>query len=55
MARLFVCPSTDTDEVRAKARFAIAAYLNVPVYADFQPLARTGGLTRWHVGGLAGR
>ncbi len=35
VARLFVCPSTDADEVRAKARFAIAAYLNVPVYADF--------------------
>lgn len=35
VARLFVCPSTNTEEVRAKARFAIAAYLNVGVYADF--------------------
>ena len=35
VARLFVCPSINTDEVRAKARFAIAAYLNVPVYAEF--------------------
>ncbi len=35
VARLFVCPSTNTDEVRAKARFAIAGYLNVPVYAAF--------------------
>ena len=31
----FVCPSEDTEVVRAGARFAIAAYMNVPVYADF--------------------
>jgi probable F420-dependent oxidoreductase len=35
VARIFVCPSTDTDAVRAAARFAMAAYLNVPVYAEF--------------------
>jgi probable F420-dependent oxidoreductase len=35
VARIFVCPSTDTDTVRAMGRFAIAAYLNVPVYAAF--------------------
>jgi probable F420-dependent oxidoreductase len=35
VARIFVCPSTDADTVRASARFAIAAYLNVPVYAAF--------------------
>jgi probable F420-dependent oxidoreductase len=35
IARLFVCPSDDVDTVRAGARFAIAAYLNVPVYAAF--------------------
>jgi probable F420-dependent oxidoreductase len=35
VARIFVCPSTDTDTVRGAARFAIAAYLNVPVYAQF--------------------
>ncbi|MGH1504319.1 MAG: LLM class F420-dependent oxidoreductase [Acidimicrobiales bacterium] len=34
-ARIFVCPSADADTVRAQARFAIAAYLNVPVYAAF--------------------
>ena len=34
-ARIFVCPSDDADAVRAQARFAIAAYLNVPVYAAF--------------------
>jgi probable F420-dependent oxidoreductase len=35
VARIFVCPSDDTERVRAMGRFAIAAYLNVPVYADF--------------------
>jgi probable F420-dependent oxidoreductase len=36
VARIFVCPSENTDVVRAAARFAIAAYMNVPVYAAFQ-------------------
>ena len=35
VARIFVCPSEDAEVVRAAAKFAIAAYLNVPVYADF--------------------
>ena len=35
VARIFVCPSDNTDQVRAAARFAIAAYMNVPVYAAF--------------------
>jgi probable F420-dependent oxidoreductase len=35
VARIFVCPSTDTETVRGMGRFAIAAYLNVPVYAAF--------------------
>jgi probable F420-dependent oxidoreductase len=35
VARIFVCPSDDTDRVRAIGRFAVAAYLNVPVYAGF--------------------
>ncbi len=35
VARIFVCPSEDAETVRAGARFAIAAYLNVPVYAEF--------------------
>ncbi|NOX29137.1 MAG: LLM class flavin-dependent oxidoreductase, partial [Actinobacteria bacterium] len=35
VARIFVCPNPDADTVRASARFAIAAYLNVPVYAAF--------------------
>jgi probable F420-dependent oxidoreductase len=35
VARIFVCPSENADVVRAAARFAIAAYMNVPVYAAF--------------------
>jgi probable F420-dependent oxidoreductase len=35
VARIFVCPSENAEVVRAAARFAIAAYLNVPVYAAF--------------------
>lgn len=36
VARIFVCPSADAEVVRAGARYAIAAYMNVPVYAAFQ-------------------
>jgi probable F420-dependent oxidoreductase len=35
VARLFVAPSEDTETVRAQARYAVAAYVNVPVYAAF--------------------
>ena len=35
VARIFVCPSENAEVVRQGARFAIAAYLNVPVYAAF--------------------
>ena len=34
-ARIFVCPNPDAEQVRAMARFAINAYLNVPVYAAY--------------------
>ncbi len=34
-ARIFCCPSENTDVVRQAGRFAMAAYLNVPVYAAF--------------------
>ena len=34
-ARIFVCPSEDTDTARAVGRRMIAAYLNVGVYAAF--------------------
>ncbi len=46
VARIFVCPSTDTDTVRGMARFAIAAYLNVPVYAAFHEWLGRGELLR---------
>lgn len=35
VARIFVAPSEDETAVRALGRYAIAAYLNVPVYAAF--------------------
>ena len=35
VARIFVAPSPDRDTVVAMGRYAIAAYLNVPVYAAF--------------------
>jgi probable F420-dependent oxidoreductase len=35
VARIFVVPDDDPDRARAVARFAIAAYLTVPVYAAF--------------------
>ncbi len=36
VARIFCCPSENAEVVRGAARFAIAAYMNVPVYAEFQ-------------------
>ena len=45
VARIFCCPSENTDTVRQAAKFAIAAYLNVPVYAAFHRwLGRTDQL-----------
>lgn len=35
VARIFVAPTTDRETVLGYGRFAIAAYLNVPVYAAF--------------------
>jgi probable F420-dependent oxidoreductase len=35
VARIFVCPSENAEVVRTAGKFAIAAYLNVPVYAAF--------------------
>jgi len=34
-ARIFVAPTTDADQALGVARFAMAAYLNVPVYRAF--------------------
>jgi probable F420-dependent oxidoreductase len=44
VARIFVCPSENTEAVRAGARYAIAAYMNVPVYAAFQEWVGRGEL-----------
>ncbi|MEV4235254.1 MULTISPECIES: hypothetical protein [unclassified Nocardia] len=45
VARLFVIPGRDLNAVRATARRDIAAYLNVPVYADFT--ASWAGANNW--------
>lgn len=44
VARIFVAPTTDVDTVRALGRYAIAAYLNVPVYAAFHEWLGRGEL-----------
>ena len=43
-ARIFVCPSTDAESVRALGRRMIAAYLNVPVYRAFHEWLGRGEL-----------
>jgi probable F420-dependent oxidoreductase len=55
VARIFVCPSEDTEAVRAVARRMVAAYLNVPVYAAFHEWLGRGPLleemwTAWKAG-----
>ena len=35
VARIFVCPTEDVETARNIGRFMIAAYVNVPVYAEF--------------------
>ncbi len=35
VARIFVCPTEDADRARFVGRMAVAAYLNVAVYAEF--------------------
>ena len=59
VARIFVCPNPDADQVRARARFAINTYLNVPVYAAFHEwLGREGVLhdmwSKWREGDRKG-
>jgi alkanesulfonate monooxygenase SsuD/methylene tetrahydromethanopterin reductase-like flavin-dependent oxidoreductase (luciferase family) len=44
VCRIFTCPSENTEVVRAAGRFAIAAYLNVPVYAAFHEWLGRGEL-----------
>lgn len=59
VARLFVCPNPDADQVRAMARFAVNSYLNVPVYAAFHEWLGRGELleamwSRWKQGDRKG-
>ncbi|MDZ7791706.1 MAG: LLM class F420-dependent oxidoreductase [Xanthomonadales bacterium] len=56
---LTVCPSTDAEAVRARARPLIAAYLNVPTYAAFHEWLGRGDVlapvwARWRDGDRAG-
>ena len=46
VARIFVAPTTDREAVHTQARFAIAAYLNVPVYAAFHEWLGRGDALR---------
>lgn len=46
VCRIFVCPSEDAVTVRQAAKFAIAAYLNVPVYAAFHEWLGRGDVLR---------
>lgn len=55
VARIFVAPGADPDTVAQFGRFAIAAYLNVPVYAEFHRWLGRGDLladmwARWGEG-----
>lgn len=59
VCRIFVCPSEDTETVRQAAKFAIAAYLNVPVYAAFHEWLGRGPALRgmwdaWQAGDRKG-
>jgi probable F420-dependent oxidoreductase len=46
VCRIFVCPSEDAATVREAAKRAIAAYLNVPVYAQFHDWLGRGDTLR---------
>lgn len=59
VARIMVAPTTDTDTVREWGRRFIAAYLNVPVYAEFQRWLGRGEVLQpmwdaWEQGDRAG-
>ena len=46
VCRVFCCPSENAEAVRGAAKFAIAAYLNVPVYAAFHEWLGRGEVLR---------
>ncbi len=59
VARIFVCPTTDTDLARTIGRRVIAAYLTVPVYAAFHAWLGRGEiiapmLAAWEAGDRRG-
>ena len=59
VARIFVCPNPDADTVRTGFKRAMAAYLNVPVYAEFHRWLGRGELLaamwdRWSEGDRRG-
>ena len=59
VARIFVCPNPDAEQVRAMARFAVNTYQNVPVFAAFHEwLGREGVLqdmwSKWREGDRKG-
>lgn len=59
VARIFVMPTEDVDTVRQVAKFAIAAYLTVPVYAKFHEWLGRGDMlaglwTKWEEGDRKG-
>lgn len=48
VARIFVCPNPDREQVLPAAKFAMAAYLNVPVYKAFHQWLGRGDLLAEH-------
>jgi alkanesulfonate monooxygenase SsuD/methylene tetrahydromethanopterin reductase-like flavin-dependent oxidoreductase (luciferase family) len=48
VARIFVCPNPDREQVLPAAKFAMAAYLNVPVYRAFHEWLGRGELLAEH-------
>jgi len=59
VARIFVAVSEDADTVRNVGRYALAAYLNVPVYAEFHRWLGRGDVlepmwSRWQDGDREG-
>ena len=46
VCRIFTCPSENSAVVRAAGKFALAAYMNVPVYAAFQQWLGRGDVMR---------
>lgn len=48
VARIFVCPNPDREQVLPAAKFAMAAYLNVPVYRAFHEWCGRGEMLAEH-------